>query len=66
VKNNMNSTDRIIRVVIAVLFGFLILTNTVSGVLAIILGVIAAIFIITAAIGICPLYTLLSWSTKKL
>jgi hypothetical protein len=64
-KNNMNSTDRIIRTVIAVLFGVLIFTNSVSGVLAIILGVIAAIFVITAAIGFCPLYTLFGWSTKK-
>ena len=64
-KNNMSSTDRIIRAVIAVLFGVLIFTNAISGVLAIILGVIAAIFLVTAAIGFCPLYMLFGWSTKK-
>ena len=64
-KNNMSLMDRIIRAVIAVLFGVLIYTNAVSGVVAIILSVIAAIFLITAAIGFCPLYTLFGWSTKK-
>jgi len=64
-KNNMGSADRIIRVVIAVLFGILIFTNAVSGVLAIVLGVIAVIFLVTALIGFCPLYTIFGWSTKK-
>jgi hypothetical protein len=64
-KNNMNSTDRIIRAIVAMLFGILVFTNAVSGVLAIILGIIAAIFLVTAAIGFCPLYALFSWSTKK-
>ncbi len=64
-KNNMGSADRIIRAVIAVLFGILIFTNAVSGVLAIVLGVIAVIFLVTALIGFCPLYTIFGWSTKK-
>ena len=64
-KNNMGSADRIIRALIAVLFGVLIFTNAVSGVLAIVLGVIAVIFLVTALIGFCPLYTIFGWSTKK-
>jgi small-conductance mechanosensitive channel len=64
-KNNMSSTDRIVRAVVAVLFGVLIFSNAVSGVLAIILGVIAVIFLVTALLGFCPLYTLFGWSTKK-
>ena len=64
-KNNMGSADRIIRAVIAVLFGVLIFTNAVSGVLAIVLGVIAVIFLVTSLIGFCPLYTIFGWSTKK-
>ena len=64
-KNNMSSMDRIIRMVIAVISGVLIFTNVVTGTLAIILGVVAVIFLVTAAIGFCPLYTLFGWSTKK-
>ena len=64
-KNNMSSMDRIIRTVVAVIIGVLIFTNVVSGTLAIILGVVAVIFLVTALIGFCPLYTLLKFSTKK-
>jgi len=64
-KNNMSSMDRIIRTVVAVIIGVLIFTNVVSGTLAIILGVVAVIFLVTALIGFCPLYTLFKFSTKK-
>jgi hypothetical protein len=64
-KNNMSSTDRIIRVVIAGLFGVLIFANVVNGTLAIILGVIAVVFLVTALIGFCPLYAIFGKSTKK-
>jgi hypothetical protein len=57
--------DRIIRAVVAVIIGVLIFTNVVSGTLAIILGVVAVIFFVTALIGFCPLYTLFKFSTKK-
>ena len=61
----MSSMDRIIRTVVAVIIGVLIFTNVVSGTLAIILGVVAVIFLVTALIGFCPLYTLFKFSTKK-
>jgi hypothetical protein len=64
-KNNMSSMDRIIRAVVAVIIGVLIFTNVVSGTLAIILGLVAVIFLVTALIGFCPLYTLFKFSTKK-
>ena len=64
-KNNMSSMDRIVRAVVAVIIGVLIFTNVVSGTLAIILGVVAVIFLVTALIGFCPLYTLFKFSTKK-
>jgi hypothetical protein len=64
-KNNMSSMDRIIRTVIAVIFGILIFAKLVTGTLAIILGVVAVIFLVTALIGFCPLYSLLKLSTKK-
>ncbi len=64
-KNNMSSMDRIIRTIVAVIFGVLILTKAVAGVLAIILGAVAVIFLVTALIGFCPLYMLFNFSTKK-
>ena len=62
---NMGSTDRIVRTVIALLFAALILTNVVSGALAIILGVLAALFLLTAVIGFCPLYLPFHFSTSR-
>jgi uncharacterized MAPEG superfamily protein len=62
---NMGSTDRIVRTVIALLFAALILTNVVSGALAIVLGVLAAVFLVTAVIGFCPLYLPFHFSTSR-
>ena len=48
---NMGTIDRIGRAIIALIFIALILTNVVSGVLAIILGIFAAAFLLTAAVS---------------
>ena len=64
-KKNMGSTDKIIRISIAVLIAVLYFTNTISGTLALILGVFAIIFIITSFISFCPLYLPFGISTKK-
>lgn len=62
-KKNMGSMDRVIRVVLAAVFGLLVLTGAVNGVLAIVLGVLAVVFLGTAAIGFCPLYAPFGIST---
>ncbi len=64
-KNNMGAADRIIRFVLAVLVLILYLTGTISGTLAIILGILAIVFVITSFIGFCPAYVPLKLSTKK-
>lgn len=55
-QKNMGTIDRGIRIVLAVVVAILILTGAVSGVLAIVLGVIAVIFVGTSLIGFCPAY----------
>ena len=64
-KKNMGSTDKIIRIVLAILFGILYFTGTVSGVLGIILLVLGGVFIATSLINFCPLYTLFGINTCK-
>lgn len=64
-KKNMGLIDKIIRVLIAVVIAILYFTNVISGVLAIILLILAAIFILTSLIGVCPLYLPLKINTKK-
>jgi K+-transporting ATPase A subunit len=64
-KTNMGSTDRIIRLIVAVIFAVLYFTGTVSGTLGIILLILAAVFILTTVIGFCPLYLPLGISTCR-
>ena len=61
----MGIADRIIRVLIAVVFVVLILSGTVSGVLALVLGIIGGIFLLNAASGVCLLYLPFNISTRS-
>ena len=64
-KKNMGSTDKIIRIAIAVIIALLYFTNTISGTLALVLGAFAVIFIITSFVSFCPLYAPFGISTRK-
>jgi small-conductance mechanosensitive channel len=64
-KKNMGLVDRSIRTVLALVVIVLYLTNQISGLLAIILGIIAVIFLLTSLFGVCPLYIPFKISTKK-
>lgn len=61
---NMGSADRLIRVVLAVVVAALYFAGQISGIAAIVLGAIAGIFVLTSAIGTCPLYAPLGISTR--
>lgn len=62
-KTNMGGIDRIARVIIAIVFATLYFTNVVTGVLGIVLLVLGGVFVLTSAIGFCPLYLPLGIST---
>jgi hypothetical protein len=64
-KKNIGSIDRIIRIVLAVVFAGLYLTQTVTGGLGLVLLVLGGISLATALINFCPLYGLLGMSTCK-
>ena len=64
-KKNMGSADRVIRILVAVVIAILYFTNQISGTTAIILGVLAVIFLATGFIGFCPLYLPFGISTTK-
>jgi len=61
---NMGSLDRSVRLALAALVVVLFLTGIISGVWAIILGVLAAIFVVTSLVGYCPLYAPFKLSTR--
>ncbi len=62
-KANMGGTDRIIRILIAVVAAVLYFTGTISETVGIVAMVIAGIFLLTSLISFCPLYTLLGINT---
>lgn len=55
-KKNMGSADRIIRVVIALVIATLYFMEVITGTLAIVLSVLAIVFILTSLVSTCPLY----------
>lgn len=62
-KKNMGTTDKLIRIVLAVVIAILYYTNTISGTVALVLGVLAIIFVLTSLISFCPLYAPFGIST---
>lgn len=64
-KKNMGTVDRVLRVIAAGIIAALYLTGTITGLVAIVLGVIAAVFMVTGLVGYCPAYVPLGVSTHK-
>ena len=64
-KKNMGTTDKAIRILIAVVIGVLYFTNTISGTLTIVLGILAVVFLLTSFINFCPLYLPFGINTSK-
>lgn len=62
---NMGNVDRTIRIIIAIAIGALYFTGRIGGTLAIVLGLFAAIFVVTSFIGTCPLYIPIGLSTRR-
>lgn len=63
-KKNMGAIDKTVRIIIAVIVGVLYFTGQISGTAAIILGILAVVFVLTSLVGTCPLYLPLGLSTK--
>jgi hypothetical protein len=63
-KANMGNTDKIIRILAAILIGVLYFMQLISGTLAIVLLVVAAAFILTSFMSFCPMYLPFGLSTR--
>jgi hypothetical protein len=64
-KKNMGTIDRSVRIVLAIVVLGLYLAGAISGTVALILGVLAVIFVVTSLVGFCPLYLPFKISTMK-
>ena len=64
-KKNIGRLDRTIRLVVALVFVLLVIAGVIKGTAAIVLVILAAIFVLTTLMGFCVLYVPLGVSTKK-
>lgn len=64
-KKNMGTIDKVIRLAGVVVIAILYYLGIISGTLAIILGIIAIVFLLTSLIGLCPAYLPFGISTRK-
>ena len=64
-KKNMAIVDRIFRVVLVALVVVLYFAHVLSPVAAIILCILAVVFLLTSIVGTCPIYLALGISTKR-
>jgi hypothetical protein len=61
----MGAIDRVIRILLTIVIIVLYSNGSITGVAAIILGILALVFILTSLIGFCPLYVPCKISTIK-
>ncbi len=60
---NVGTPDRIVRIIVAVLA--ILGAIKTAGILSVILWIVAAIMVLTAIVGFCPLYRLVGVNTCK-
>jgi len=53
---NMGLIDKLVRIAAAIIVAVLIFTGQIGGTAAIVLGILAAVFVLTSLVGTCPLY----------
>lgn len=62
-KKNVGSIDRIVRVVLALVFGVLYFTGIIPGTLGLVLVILAVVFLATSFVSVCPIYMAFGLST---
>lgn len=60
---NMGNADRTLRVIAALVLAVLAYTGTVTGTLALVAWIVAAVFVATSVVSFCPLYRLVGMNT---
>lgn len=61
---NMGNLDRAFRLMVVVAIGIAYFMGQLSGTLAIVLGVVALVFLLTSLVGTCPAYLPFGLSTR--
>ena len=63
-KMNMGVVDRVLRAALAAMVAVLWYMGVIGGALAIVLAILAAVFLLTSFFGFCPLYRPFGFSTR--
>ena len=61
---NMGNLDRALRLIVVAAIATAYFMGQISGTLAIVLGVVAAVFFLTSLVGTCPAYMPFGISTR--
>jgi hypothetical protein len=64
-KHNMGKTDRVIRTTVAAGIVYAFFTGAMGGPIAVILGLVAVMLLVTSFTGHCPLYGFMGIKTCK-
>lgn len=64
-KKNMGATDRLLRVIVALIIAALYTKGTIAGTTGIVLMVLAIVFVLTSLVSFCPLYLPFGINTCK-
>ena len=62
---NMGSADKALRLMAAAVLVALAVTGTIGGVWAVVAYAVAAIFVVTSLVSVCPAYLPFGISTRK-
>ena len=67
-KKNMGGIDRIIRIIVAAVIGYLFYSGTLSfdSAWGIVAAIVGSVFLVTALVSSCPLYSLVGLRTSKM
>jgi hypothetical protein len=64
-KKNMGKVDKMLRIIVAMVIGVLYFNNSISGILGMLLIVLAIVFLLTSLINFCPLYLPFGIDTRE-
>ncbi|WP_022836216.1 YgaP family membrane protein [Salisaeta longa] len=64
-KKNMGTLDKVVRTLVALTVAVLYVTDVIGGTVAIILSILAGVFLLTSLVGTCPLYLPFGLSTRR-
>ncbi len=62
-KKNVGNMDKGIRIVLAIIFGALYFTGTVTGTMGLVLVILGGVFVLTSLVGFCPIYSIVGLNT---